>query len=119
LSSDQAIALIETLEGLGKQAGSVVTLSGINSEPPPPKDPLSPGKIKAHIEAKGPWPSVMRTLALTETLPFKINIDRVNLSGSGIVENEKAVKNWSLSFDLEVAIMGSAADVVAPTPTKK
>ncbi len=67
------------------------------------------GKIKLHLTVEGSWSAVMRTLALSEVLPYKVSISNVDLSSSiaQITEGSTArnVQSWSARYIIEATLI--------------
>ena len=108
--SDQIVTFIESLEAIGPAAGSQVTLSGIDADNLDTANPGTQGRVRVHVEVKGSWSAVMRTLSLSEVMPYKVIIKNVHLaSGAAPVEGDSTakttVKTWGLMFDIEGALL--------------
>jgi hypothetical protein len=103
--ADGVVDFIETLESLGPQAGSKVTLSAIDAELPE-KEIF--GNARARIDVSGSWSAVMKTLTLAENLPYPIYISNVRMDLTA-PEGGGGTRVWRLVFVIE-AIMASTTD---------
>jgi len=92
ISSKNAISFIESIEKLGSYAGSKATISGVSADEVDSLPDGSFAKISAHIEATGSWASILRTLRLSETLPYQVSISSVSLGGTG--------QAWGISYNI-------------------
>lgn len=104
IPADRIVMFIEAIEGLGKQAGSIVALTTIDAD----KIVSAPGvfgSARAHVDAKGSWASVLRTLELAESLPYVIHIDHVRLDTSVLEGDKSGKRDWRLSFDITAQII--------------
>jgi hypothetical protein len=101
--SDSTVQFIEAIESLGPVAGSVVTLSSIDQSLPEGSPPGTRGIVSAHIDVRGPWAAVMKTLMLAENLPYHISINQVRLDSSLPTEGRAVAREWRLSFDLKAS----------------
>jgi len=97
VSSSQAVSFIESIENLGG-VGSDVTISSVSSDNTNTKNPQTLSKISAHVEALGSWQGIMRTLKLSETLPYQASISNVRIDSSGLGSSKD--RQWKLSFDI-------------------
>lgn len=97
VSENDTVTFIETLESVGSLAGSVLNISSIESIFETEQDL---GLLRAHIEAKGSWQAIMRTLMLIENMPYRSTISHVRIDASGSVDNNR---EWRIVFDLEVS----------------
>lgn len=109
-----SLSFIETIEALGPQTGSNVTLSSIDADNLDGTEAGTLGIIKADVSAEGSWESVMRLLKLAELLPYKVNLSGVNLSseeigssaiGKGITDKEFNKRKWSISFKIQAILI--------------
>lgn len=100
INANQAVKFIESIESLGSQVGSLVNISSIDSQKSENNSPGTFSSIKAHVEARGSWSSVMRTLMLFENLPYQSKINNVKISSS-FGENQRiSGRQWTLSLDV-------------------
>lgn len=103
IPSTEAISFIESIEQLGTYTASKVSLSSVSSENNVDSIASSSfSRINAHVEAVGTWNAVLRTLFLTETLPYQVSLSDVRLSSSGIDDNKSGggKRSWKLSFNI-------------------
>jgi hypothetical protein len=100
IAEGDTVAFIETLESLGTQTGSDITLSSIESVP---TGGGVLGSIRARVEARGSWSAVMKTLMLAEALPYKVSVSKVRIDNSGSVD-KSARREWRVSFDIGAAL---------------
>lgn len=85
---------VQTIEAAGQAAGaSNVTIGGANPVANPPKG-LAVYSIA--VTAQGSFASLMRTVALFETLPIPSTIEQFEIG--------KGEKNWNLTARLQVTI---------------
>lgn len=107
LNDDKIVGLIETIESIGENSSSNVTISGINNEDLSSAEKGTFGHLIARIDAKGTWVNIMRALIMIENLSYSISINNLNLiseGGESASSKTKIVKNdnWKLSFDISV-----------------
>jgi hypothetical protein len=100
IPADNVVVFITTLESLGPQSGSKVSLTSVDADSLVGAPVGTVGVARAHIIAQGSWSSVMRALALAERLPYAVSIDHVSLAGSS---DQASHSSWSLSFDIQGA----------------
>ncbi|MDD5165194.1 MAG: hypothetical protein PHG25_01490 [Candidatus Pacebacteria bacterium] len=110
IPSDNVVSFITSLESLGPQSGTTVSLTGIDSDPLTNAEPGTIGHARAHIDGAGTWGSVMRLLALSEQMPYAASISHVRLSSSA--PDEKKQVMWTISLDLQAAVLVTAASAV-------
>ncbi len=114
IKSDEVVNFIELMESYGLLSKSEVAISSIDADSLDGAPVGKEGKIKMHLSAKGPWLSVMKVLALTETLPYKLNLSNLRASGS-INTGAKGTEpksSWDLSLDLSVAMVAVGTSTV-------
>lgn len=73
ISEDRILDFITSVEGIEKISSTTVVLSSLFND-------KTNNHIKVSIDIKGGWSNVKRALALTENLPYSINIDNINLN---------------------------------------
>ncbi len=117
ISPDEEVVFIETIESLGPESGSSVTITSIDSDKFENAVPGTKGKLKAKVSATGSWSSVMRMLSLAEVTPYEVSINNIRLDQYSTSMNDvdsktkKASKDeWKLSFDIEVLMVVPLAD---------
>jgi hypothetical protein len=112
IPADKVVTFIESLEALGPQSGSKLTLSAIDADNLESAVPGTQGKVHARLSSTGSWSSVMRLLSLAEVLPYKITIGNVSLQSAGGDVSSLSVgaakgsgagggHSWSISFDIQ------------------
>lgn len=113
IGDDQAITFIESLEKLGQITKSTVTLSSVSADETSSLANGSIAHISAKLDAVGPWQSIMRTLILSENLPYQSSLGPVNLTlGSGDPKTGK--REWHISYKVTGTILVHATS----TPIK-
>lgn len=107
VDSTKVVNFIETVEALGTESGSKVSISSIDADNLEDAPVGKEGVISMHLTIEGSWSAVMRALSLAETLPYKISIDEIK-ANSGSASASKA-SLWNISFDMKTAmIVGSS-----------
>lgn len=101
IPADRVVEFIESIEALGPQADSRVSLSSIEDTPPGQVTDSVYGLAVANVEATGSWSSVMRTLSLAENFPYGVSIKNVRISTSIA---EKGSRSWKVNFTVEVIL---------------
>jgi hypothetical protein len=109
IPEDRIVEFIESIEALGPQTGSKVTLN--ISATAPDKEKGTYGQARATVEAVGSWTSVMRALSLVENLPYGVAVYGVRLDSS--VDGTKT-RSWRAGFVVD-AITSEASSTVART----
>ena len=99
------ISFIETIESLGDRIGSAVTLSSIEADNLEGKEMGTLGRIRAHVDVKGSWSSVMRTIISAEVLPYKVTVSGVHLDASGISDTKGATREWHATFIVDAVLV--------------
>jgi hypothetical protein len=105
VEEDQVVGFIERVEAIGDITGNVVSISSINANDISATPVGTVGKVKAHVSTSGSWPSVMRTLALAEKLPYSVSINNLRLDVAGISDatgKSLSTSQWRINFDIEV-----------------
>ncbi len=93
-------SFVEFLENLGTNAGTTVKVKSVEIAK------AASNTISIEIEADGDFSPVMRTIRLLENSPYKIHIDRMNLTKDissvtetvGGVEKTKEIKIWKANI---------------------
>lgn len=101
IPSDQAVQLIEALEGIGNETGADVNLSAISADNLDTATSGTVGSVDAHISAEGSWSAVMRSLKLVENLPYPVNVSSVSVVSGG----PAAKRIWQVSFEVKAPII--------------
>jgi hypothetical protein len=112
--SNDVVSLIELLESFGPLTKTDVVISSIEADNMDGVPAGKEGKIKMHISVKGAWNSVLRVLALVESLPYKLSINNLR-AGSTVNTSAKANEaksSWDMAFDLQVAMISVATSTV-------
>jgi len=99
IPSNKMLSFIETLEAVGDEAGSTLTLSAVSGSKANETVPLGMDLFHAHANVSGSWSSVMQTLMLIEALPFVTVLDSVQLDTLAIV-GAKSTRGWQASFNV-------------------
>lgn len=103
VSDTATIDFIEMLESLGTKGGSVVTLSSIEADPIISDTVNIPRSIRIRIEARGSWSSVLKTIMLAETIPFRSSVNMVRIDSS-TNSSRDARREWRATFELEASL---------------
>jgi hypothetical protein len=104
---DSIVLFIESIESLGTQAGSTVTLTTITSDPLDGAPAGTLGNIHAQVDAHGSWESVMRTLQLAELMPYNSVLRDVRLDSSSVTVGKEVKRVWHLSFVMDVSTIAT------------
>ena len=97
----EIVEVVKTLEGVGTKTGVDVTISALSAEDSSTLPIGSINKIKARIDGKGTWGSVLKFLTLLESLPHKIFISNISIRRVEDVESGKA-PTWNISLQVEI-----------------
>lgn len=101
IPADRVVEFIESIEALGPQTGSEVSLRSIEDLAPGKIEGKAYGLAKAEVEAIGSWTSVMRALSLAENFPYMVSITNTRLDTSiGTTGSRK----WKAKFTIEVVL---------------
>jgi hypothetical protein len=103
ISSDDIVSFITSIESLGPQTNTKVVLTSIDADQTASAAAGSVAHAKAHVEASGSWPGVMRLLGLVERLPYASNINHVRFD-AGQADAKTGV-TWSASFDIQALVL--------------
>lgn len=119
IPSDLLVSFIESLEALGPQTGTTVSVASVDSDITDDSAPGTTGTIHASVGVAGTWSSAMRALSLAESMPYKVTISNVRLSGSSSSGGKDgAIKsNWQLGFDIQAAVVVPLETSPAPATT--
>lgn len=79
LTREDLVTLVEGLEKMGRDEGLMVSISSITNEPNKTST-TTPETVRIAIEASGSWIGNIHFIRLLENLPFKVNIERLDLS---------------------------------------
>ncbi len=112
IPSNKMLTFIETLEAVGDEAGSTLTLSAVSGSKMSDTVPTGMELFHAHANVSGSWSSVMQTLMLAEALPFVTVLDSVQLDTSATA-GTKNTHRWQASFDITML-----ASLATSTPQK-
>lgn len=116
ISDAKPVAFIESIEGLGKDAGSALTFSGLAADDLSSSPLNTVGTVRASIDATGSWNAVMKTLTLAETLPYIARIHDVRLDTSISPLGTKADKRqWHISFGIDAGLIHAAKSSAVTT----
>lgn len=97
IPEDRVVEFIESIEALGPQTGSEVTLS-ISQVPPAVEGGY--GIARAGVQAIGSWTSVMRALSLAENLPYSVTVTGVRVDASSDGKSKSPI--WKAVFVVDV-----------------
>lgn len=106
--SYEEVGFIENLENLGTETGSTVSISAVSSDDMSGQTNGALGKIQAHLEVVGQWPSVMRALMLSESLPYKSTVSGVKFESSGAASEKDPKILWRVSYDVIATVIAAA-----------
>ena len=109
ISDNDAVSFIENLEQLGPKVGSAVSLSNVTADDTTGHSSGSFTKISAHIDASGSWQEVMRTLMLSEILPYQSSISGVTMQVSAEGTSKSAKQVWRASYDVSATMLVGAS----------
>ncbi len=109
LNEGQAVSFIENLEQIGSQVGSAVNLSSVSADDTSSLKPGSFASIRATVSVSGSWQSVMRTLELSEILPYQASIDNVGLNETTSGTGKAAKQIWQASYNVTAAVLVGAS----------
>ncbi len=115
VKQDDAVTLIERFEKIGDDTDTSIELSAISNDEVVVEKGIPMSHFRAHIEAKGSWSSIMRTLLLIENMPYNVSVGNLRLSLNSDSPSSSAdlpVKTstkplvagegWRLSLDVRV-----------------
>lgn len=108
LKDSQAVSFIENLEKIGDSVGSNVNISSVNGDDTGNMTAGSFAKIVGKVDVTGSWAAVMRTLMLSEVLPYAATIENVALSSSGSLDG-KTKPLWKASYTVNAIILVSSS----------
>ena len=111
------VNFIESVEDLGKESGSKVTIATIDADNLDNAKVGTEGSLRTHIVTQGTWTEVMRALSLAEVMPYKLSINNVRADSSTEKMSDATKANpakviWSLSFDMVVAMRAGTSTAV-------
>ena len=101
--ADNAVAVIQAIESIGKQSGATVTISSINATNP--DDTTHVGRVSASVGINGTWKDVLEAIALFETLPYDRSMNQLNLHLADKTADSKDSSHWQADFNLSVATL--------------
>ncbi len=111
VSDSQAVTFIESLEQIGQEVGSTVTISSVSADDTSALKPGSFANMHAHVNVSGSWASVMRVLKLSEILPYQTSIGNVNLIESTVGTGKAEKRVWQASYDVTATLLVGSAPV--------
>ena len=103
VSSDNIVSFITTIESLGSQSGSTLSITSIDADSLTNATPGTTGNARAHISAHGSWGSVVKLLNFVEDMPYIVSVNHVRFDKGSA--DKKTASVWNLSFDLQASIM--------------
>ncbi|MBI2674052.1 MAG: hypothetical protein HYX23_02100 [Candidatus Zambryskibacteria bacterium] len=92
LSGDKLVSFIEKIEATGKILGLNVTI--VSVEKLEDKKSAKPDTVRIIMETKGAWSPTISLLHAIESLPYRVMMDRLNLS--------KDETDWRLKINLSL-----------------
>jgi hypothetical protein len=98
VKSEQTLTFIEAIEKISPRGGAAVSIVSISADDLSNTATGTVGYINTHIEIKGSWTEVLRSMHLVESLPYAISIDNVRMSVD-------ADKKWIMGFDASVLVV--------------
>jgi hypothetical protein len=109
IDSNKVVNFIESVEQLGSQSGSKVSIRSIEADNLDNAPSGKEGTVRLRINSQGSWQSVMKALSLAEVLPYKVSVNNVQatVSKDGAVSaSSTASRNiWDLNFELQAAMI--------------
>ena len=121
--SDEVVGFIEKIESIGPATKTEFNIANLDADNMDNAPFGKEGKIKMHITSKGSWEEVMKSIALVELLPYKLNVN--NVKASSYKNQQTQGKNtvtkviWELSFDLQVSMLSVNTNVSTSTSSIK
>lgn len=103
---NSSLEFIEAIEELGKQSGSKINLSSINTDNSVATTTMF-SNIEAHVDVIGSWNAVMKTLVLAELMPYITTVDKVRLETSFTDSDKSASHSWRMSFNIKAKTINS------------
>ncbi len=109
LHTNDTVPFIELVEGAGVKTGVNVTIGSIS--PVVTADSTVKGEMIAlRLEARGSWSNIYNFILYMENLPYKVSLEKVNVSRSSSVpfyfaQNGTAVSavpEWSATIEMNV-----------------
>lgn len=95
ITQDGVVELANTLEKFGSQVGVETTIASLSNTSADPETGIS--QILANVRARGTWASMMKFVALIETLPLGFSFDQFSLTATpGPLEKGQTARKWSL-----------------------
>ncbi|MFA6458913.1 MAG: hypothetical protein WCV79_00740 [Candidatus Paceibacterota bacterium] len=104
----ETVSFIEDLENIGTVVGSSVSLSSVSADDTTNMAQGTFAKIGAHIDVTGSWQGVIRTLMMTEVLPYHVSIDTVTLTAVNSAPDTKTTATWRASYNVKATILVTA-----------
>ena len=103
----KVVVFMESIEGIGEQAGSKVILDSIDADNLDDNVPGKEGVLRAKVSATGSWSAIMRTLSLMEVLPYRVSLKNIRLDqyGDRSSKGEISGSSWKLSLDLDALMV--------------
>lgn len=94
VSGDDVVGFIEYIEELGKGSGTAFELSSVDVLN------INPKVLQISFKAVGLWKDVVHMLALVETLPMSVEVEKTSLRKSK--ESESAGTDWEGNVTIRV-----------------
>ena len=100
VSPDKAVDFIKSVEKIGDDVGVELNLSSITNEPASGGSPF--GYFKGHVEARGSWSNIMKTLILIENMPYVVSLQKIGLAGAETPSHDSPTRrSWTLTLEMK------------------
>jgi Tfp pilus assembly protein PilO len=95
ITQDGVVDLANTLEKFGQQVGVNTTIASLANTTVDSEKGIN--QVLANVKAEGTWSSMMKFVALVETLPLGFSFDQFSLTAeSGALGKGQTERKWSL-----------------------
>ncbi len=116
VSSNKIVDFIESVENLGEQSGSKVSIRSIEADNLDSAPLGKEGTVRLKVNSNGSWQAVMKALSLAELLPYKVSINNIQASSFRDAENiskkNVAQAQWDMTFDVQASMIAVASSTV-------
>lgn len=118
VSSNKIVDFIEVVEKLGDQSGSRVSIRSIEADNLDNAPIDKEGTVRLKVNARGSWQTVMKALSLAELLPYKVNVNNIQVSSykdtTNLSKNNVAQQaEWDMSFDIQATMIAVASSTAS------